>query len=275
MDKLIKLQNPEINPRQDKILSILEADGYKTISSLSSSLDVSEQTIRRDLKKLEDYGFLSKYHGGASFIGKKSDSVISHEDTPISNIDLSLREVSFVEDKKAIAHAVSEMIPDGSSVFITIGSTVEYIARELLYKQNLLVITNSLRVASILYSNQNINVIIPSGSIRPFNGGIEGLNTLQDLKQFRTDFLISSIGAIADDGTLLDYNYTEVMMAKLMMQNAKQAIIGCDSSKFNSQAPIQLASIAQIHHLVTDKKPDDSLAQMLLDNNVELTIASK
>ncbi len=276
-----KHMQSELNPRQDKIIIFLKDYGYQSISELSQKLDVSEQTIRRDLKKLEDLGLLSKYHGGASIINKNtsannevsSNNISSANNVELTNKDLSLREIAYVKEKKAIAKAVSNLIPNGSSVFITIGSTVEYIARELIHKDNLLVITNSLRVASILYPYPNIKVLIPSGVIRAFNGGIEGPNSLQDLEQFRADFIVTSIGAIDNDGTLLDYNYTEVVMAQLMMKNAKQAILACDKSKFEVQAPVKLGNLSDISVLVTDKKPNNSIEDILKAHNVDLIVA--
>lgn len=271
----------ELNPRQDKIIGFLRTYSYQSIGELSQKLDVSEQTIRRDLKKLEDLCLLSKYHGGASINNKNTLSInkllISSEASPansmeLTNKDLSLREIAYVKEKKAIAKAVSNLIPDGSSVFITIGSTVEYIAKELIHKNNLLVITNSLRVASCLYPYSNIKVLIPSGVIRAFNGGIEGPNSLQDLEQFRADFFISSIGAIDNDGTLLDYNYSEVVMAQLMMKNAKQAILACDKSKFEAQAPIKLGHLSNVSALVTDQKPNNSIIDILKAHNVDLIV---
>lgn len=270
----------ETNPRQDKVMTILNDKGYQTISELAQILEVSEQTIRRDLKKLEDLGLISKYHGGASIINKGNtpERITASPQPMISNAeltnkDLALREVAYVEEKKAIARAVSELIPDGSSVFITIGSTVEYIARELVHKNNLMVITNSLRVASILYPYSNIKVLIPSGVIRAFNGGIEGPNSLQDLGQFRADYIVTSIGAIDSDGTLLDYNYTEVVMAQMMMKNAKHAIIACDKSKFDAMAPVKLGSLANVASLVTDKMPNGNIIDVLNANNVNLVVA--
>lgn len=270
----------ELNPRQDKIISFLKAYGYQSICELSQKLGVSEQTIRRDLKKLEELGLLSKYHGGASINNKNNlsvDELFNNNTSSVNNIeftnkDLSLREIAYVKEKKAIAKAVSDLIPDGSSVFITIGSTVEYIAKELVHKNNLLVITNSLRVANSLYPYPNIKVLIPSGVIKAFNGGIEGPNSLQDLEQFRADFFVSSIGAIDNDGTLLDYNYSEVVMAQLMMKNAKQAILACDKSKFESQAPVKLGNLSNVSALVTDQKPNNSIIDILKAHNVDLIV---
>ena len=270
----------ELNLRQDKIISFLKAYGYQSICELSQKLGVSEQTIRRDLKKLEELGLLSKYHGGASINNKNNlsvDELFNNNTSSVNNIeftnkDLSLREIAYVKEKKAIAKAVSDLIPDGSSVFITIGSTVEYIAKELVHKNNLLVITNSLRVANSLYPYPNIKVLIPSGVIKAFNGGIEGPNSLQDLEQFRADFFVSSIGAIDNDGTLLDYNYSEVVMAQLMMKNAKQAILACDKSKFESQAPVKLGNLSNVSALVTDQRPNNSIIDIWKAHNVDLIV---
>lgn len=266
----LTIDNLDLNPRQEQLLIILEKNGYQTIVELASVLKVSEQTIRRDLKRLEDFGFLSKYHGGASIIHKNYSNIKNHYAQEITNKNLSEREVSFVSEKIYIAKAVSDLIPDGSSVFITIGSTVEYIAKELINKKDLLVITDSIRVASILYQHDNIKVVIPSGTIRSFNGGIEGPSTVTHIEQFRTDFMITSIGAIDVDGTLMDFNYTEVALAKVMLKNSNKIIIACDHSKFETIAPVKFSNLNQVNYLVTDTAPSSEINNILQANNVKL-----
>lgn len=154
------------NPRHDQLLMLIAERGYMNIDELANLLDVSTQTVRRDIRKLSEQGLITRHHGGAG----RASSVV--------NTAFEQREVSQTEEKKAIAEAVADYIPDGSTIFITIGTTVEHVARALLNHNHLRIITNSLRVAHILYHNPRFEVMVPGGTLRSHNSGIDlnGIN---------------------------------------------------------------------------------------------------
>lgn len=250
-------------PRLQAILDRVNKSGNISIADLASDIKVSEQTIRRDVRKLEGMNLLSRYHGGIT--KAKSQNLV--------NRDLQLRQQSNVSEKEAIARAVADLIPEGSTVFITIGTTVERIAAALSSKKSLTVITDSLRVAAIIYGNPNIEVMIPSGTLRAGNGGIEGPNTIMNLSEFRADFAITSVGAIDLDGSLLDFNITEVNAAKTMMKNAKSVIIACDHTKFKSVAPVKLGHLSECDCLITDQDLDPDLQNVAEQAGARVVIA--
>ena len=103
------------NPRHDQLLMLIAERGYMNIDELANLLDVSTQTVRRDIRKLSEQGLITRHHGGAG----RASSVV--------NTAFEQREVSQTEEKKAIAEAVADYIPDGSTIFITIGTTVEHV----------------------------------------------------------------------------------------------------------------------------------------------------
>ncbi|EHC29634.1 DeoR-type transcriptional regulator YihW, partial [Salmonella enterica subsp. enterica serovar Adelaide str. A4-669] len=105
------------NPRHDRLLMLIDERGYMNIDELASLLEVSTQTVRRDIRKLSEQGLITRHHGGAG----RASSVV--------NTAFEQREVSWTQEKKAIAEAVADYIPDGSTIFITIGTTVEQVAR--------------------------------------------------------------------------------------------------------------------------------------------------
>ncbi len=250
-------------PRHLKILELLEERGYLSNAELSAQLGVSEQTIRRDIRQLQELNLLSRYHGGANRVVR----------TTMVNREFSERETTMVEEKKLIAQAVVDLITDGSTVFITIGTTVEQVAQVLLHKKNIRVITDSLRVAAILYANPDIEVIIPSGTLRCSNGGIEGTKTITDLASFRADFVVTSVGAIEEDGTLLDFNLTEIAAAQTMMEHGRKLIIAADHTKFDSVASATLGHLKDADFLVTDQDPPSSIQQVIADHGVRLIVA--
>lgn len=103
------------NPRHDRLLMLIDERGYMNIDELASLLEVSTQTVRRDIRKLSEQGLITRHHGGAG----RASSVV--------NTAFEQREVSWTQEKKAIAEAVADYIPDGSTIFITIGTTVEQV----------------------------------------------------------------------------------------------------------------------------------------------------
>ncbi len=253
-------------PRHNTILHLLENRGSMTIAELTEALKVSEQTIRRDLKKLEEMNCLTRFHGGANSLQPPKNQ----NESLVVNKGIDTREFLCVPEKEAIAQKVADLIPDGSTVFITIGTTVEKIAKVLNERRkDLFVITDSLRVASLIYRPGTNKVLVPSGLISSPNGGISSLQSISDLKHFRPDFTITSLGAIEKDGTMLDFNISEVEAAKVMMKNAKQIVIACDHTKFTATASVTLGDLRDADYLVSDIDPDENLRRVLEEGHVQ------
>ncbi|WP_394151953.1 DeoR/GlpR family DNA-binding transcription regulator [Vibrio maritimus] len=248
------------NPRQDKLLQLVNDKGYYTVEELAEMLDVSTQTIRRDIKKLSEDRLVIRHHGGASSPATKT------------NLDYEVRRVSETEQKNAIAKRVAERIPDNSTVFITIGTTAEVIASHLLNKNNLQIITNSLRVANVLHSNKTFDVLIPSGKIKASNGGIVGTEALDFVSNFRFDFLITSAGSIDIDGTLLEYDLNETLITQTVMKSARNVMVALDSSKFIPKGSIELGPISMASCLFTDTPLPEELEAIISKGGTKIEI---
>lgn len=246
------------NPRHDHLLALIAERGYMNIDELAQLLDVSTQTVRRDIRKLSDQGLITRHHGGAG----RASSVV--------NTAFEQREVSLLDEKKAIAEAIADYIPDGSTVFITIGTTVEHVARALLNHQHLRIITNSLRVAHILYKNPQFEVMVPGGTLRAHNGGIIGPAATHFVQGFRADYLVTSIGAIENDGALLEFDVNEAAVAKAMMTHSRQILLAVDHTKFHASAAVEIGNISQITALFSDKIPPAPVNQVLKSHQIEM-----
>lgn len=246
------------NPRYDQLLSLINVNGYMRIEDLAAQLNVSSQTIRRDIKKLSEDGILSRYHGGA---GQPSSAI---------NRELEEREVFLVEEKRKIAAAVAERIPDRCTVFLTAGTTIECVARALLARQELRVITTCLRVAGLLYKRRDFEVMMPGGCVRPQNSGIIGPSAQEFLQKFRADYYIGSVGAIDSDGTLLDFDFNEVAVMRIMMANSKHVFVAADHTKFFATASAELGSTSDIDVLFCDEPPSQPLLSLLAQQQVEV-----
>lgn len=260
----------DLDDRQVKLLSLVNDAGHQTIVELAKVLNCSEQTVRRDIKKLDDLSLLCRCHGGAR-------ALPSHEDKEgLVNQSIQTRSHINVSEKRAIAREVVKIIPDHAVIFITIGSTVEAIAQELCKSQKpLTVITNSIRVAYNLHDSPAINVMIPSGAVANFNGGIEGPNVLNELNKFKPDFVVTSVGAIENNGQMLDFNFSNTEVVRQMIHLSKSTIIAADYSKFSTVASVQLENIKDVNYFVTDQTPPASILDVINSSNVKLIVANQ
>src|SRR6201981_2542818 len=153
---------PGLSHRQTEILNIPRAFGRVTVEDLARRFEVSAQTIRKDLNDLCDQRSLTRIHGGA---------IIA---SGVENLAYEARRFVAAEEKKAIGAAAAALIPNGSSLFINIGTTTEEVARALTSHEDLLVITNNLNVARTLYPFPSFDVIVAGGPVRRSDGAIVG-----------------------------------------------------------------------------------------------------
>jgi DeoR family glycerol-3-phosphate regulon repressor len=246
--------------RHKSILALLKERGSVTIEELVVHFKVTPQTIRRDLSYLADNQKLRRHHGGAGPISS------------IENTSYHTRQITDLEAKEKIAAHLVKMIPNGSSLFINIGTTTEMIAKALLHHENLQVVTNNLNVARILGAKKDFSVLIAGGEVRYRDGGVIGEATEEFINQFRMDFGIIGISGIEDDGSLLDFDFREVKVAQAIIKNSRRVLLAADSSKFGRYAMVRLGNINQAHDFITDSKPPKSIQAILTSHDVNLHI---
>lgn len=233
----------KLTARQREIVEIARARGSVDVDTLAEHFLVTPQTIRRDLNLLCAGEYLRRTHGGAIF-----------NDVNV-NLGYQARRYIAAEAKRRIGELAASLIPDGSSLFINIGTTNEQVARYLKAKRDLMVITNNVNVVTILMGATGIELIVAGGVVRHEDSGIVGERASDFLSQFRVDYAIIGTSAIEEDGTLLDYDYREVLAARAIIEHARSVILVADATKFQRSAPIRIASISSIQHFVTDREP--------------------
>ena len=249
-------------PRHERIIQLVKQHGYMSIDALAKELDVTPQTIRRDINMLAEEDILRRYHGGA---GLGSNSV--------QNEDYAKRKVWNQQEKDRIASLVAEHIPNNSSLFMNIGTTVESVARSLLNHSGLKIITNNLNVASIFSGHEQFEVTIAGGTVRQRDGGIIGEATIDFIRQFKVDYAVMGISGIDEDGTLLDFDYREVRVAQAMIEHARKIFLVADHSKIGRNAVVKLGHISQVTAMFTDLQPPETLMQQIEHAGVQLHLA--
>lgn len=229
--------------RQVEIVDWLREKGRVTVEDLAAHFTVTPQTIRRDLNDLSDAQMVVRVHGGAMVA------------SGVVNLAYEARKLIAGPHKRLIGEAAARLVPDHSSVFVTIGTTTEEVARALSGHTGLLVITNSLQVAAELYRHPGIEVVVTGGSVRRSDGGIVGAQSEAVIAQFRVDLAVIGTSAIDADGTLLDFDIREVQAARAIIEHARRVVLVSDSSKFARSAPVRVAHLDDVDILVTDRLP--------------------
>ncbi len=250
------------NPRQLQLIDAVQTQGSATVEALSERFSVTLQTVRRDVKLLAAAGLLLRFHGGVRVPSSTTE-----------NIAYRQRQTLNAEAKQRIARAVANAIPDGCSLILNIGTTTEAVARELVHRKGLRVITNNLNVAAILSDNPDCEVIIAGGVVRARDRGIVGEATVEFIRQFKVDIGLIGISAIESDGTLRDFDYREVKVSRAIIEHSRQVWLAADSSKFNRPAMVELANVREIDRLFTDIKPPAPFSQLLVAAGVQCDVA--
>ena len=251
----------DLNLRRQEILAIARAQGRVNVEELAGRFAVTPQTIRKDLNELCDQRLLSRVHGGA---------VIA---SGVENVGYEARRFVDQEEKRAIGAAAARLIPNNTSLFINIGTTTEEVARSLLDHEGLLVITNNINVANILYRHPRIEVIVAGGPVRRSDGGIIGGAAVDFIRQFKVDHAVVGTSAIDEEGALLDYDYREVRVSQAIMGNARQVILVSDRLKFERSAPVRIGHISQIDVFVTDQLVSAPIAELCRTHGVRVVEA--
>ncbi|MEJ2417723.1 MAG: DeoR family transcriptional regulator [Exilibacterium sp.] len=244
--------------RHDAIVTFVKQQGFVPISLLAEQLNVTVQTIRRDVNQLSDEGKISRFHGGVGLPSSVEN---------IKGLNMS--------EKNRVANLVAQHIAPHSSLFINIGTTTETVARELLQHEDLRFITNNLNVATLLNAHSDFEVVVAGGKVRSHDGGIVGQTANDMISQFRVDYAVIGISGIDDDGTLLDYDHDEVRATQTIISNARQVFLVADHTKFSRRPMVRAGSITQVSALFTDRLPPEPIVKILKAHNVKLHVPDK
>ncbi|MEM7194238.1 MAG: DeoR/GlpR family DNA-binding transcription regulator [Pseudomonadota bacterium] len=234
-----------LSSRQKGIFELAKENGAVNVDDLAEKFAVTTQTIRRDLAQLSQYRLVQRIHGGAVIW----DSV--------ENLGYEARKMIAMEGKEDIGRRCAERIPNDCSVFINIGTTTEQCARFLTRHSGLLVVTNNLNVLNTLMPCDQIDLMTAGGRVRREDGGVVGESAVDFIKQFKVDYAIIGSSAIEQDGTVLDFDPSEVRVAQSMIEHARSVMLLADSTKFRRSAPFRICDLLSIDTFVTDIKPDE------------------
>jgi len=248
--------------RQQLILETLRDSRQVTVAELGGRFDVSEVTIRRDLRELAARGVLRRAHGGA-FAAPPA----LHEPPVVHR--MSQTEAC----KECIGRAAAALVPDGASVFIGSGSTTAYVARHLVDRRDLTVVTNALTTATELAGATGVTVVVTGGMMRPSELSLIGHIAEQSLREVRVDRVIIGIPAISLEVGLTNDYLPEVMTDRAIIEMSPQLIVVADHTKFGKVASAYLAPLERVKVLVTDAEADPEAMARLAEMGIHVIVA--
>ncbi len=251
-----------INHRQDQIIDLIHELGYASIEKLADRFGVSQQTVRRDIIYLSKKNLLQRHHGGAGL------------PPGIDRLAYANRQVRNAREKTLIGRAIAEHIPNGASVFIDIGTTMEAVAKALLGHQRLRVITNHIGVVSILCENTDFEIILSGGLVRNRDRAVTGETTTEFLRKFRVGYGIFGVGSLTNDGQLLDYDYRDASVSRAALEISRRKFAAADHSKFYADAMMPFANVSEVDAIFTDQRPPEPIAKAIKKGKTNLFVAT-
>ncbi|MEA3124528.1 MAG: DeoR family transcriptional regulator, glycerol-3-phosphate regulon repressor [Caballeronia sp.] len=246
--------------RHQYILSELSKNGALSVAELVRALDVSRETIRRDLNALAERGLIATTHGGALSNDRREP-------------DLDVREAANAAAKRAIGERAAQLVPDGASVVIDSGSTTQAVARALGDRHRLVVYTNDWRIALLLGRRNDNKVTLFGGELSDHEDAVFGLDTVQQLSQYHADFAFVGAGAITPEGFLTDYSRLAAEVRSRMILAASAAAIVADNSKFGNVTPVRIRDFEKARYVITEVAPDKAMRRAIAARGPELLIA--
>ena len=245
--------------RRKQIIHLIESNYSVLVPELSKRFSVTEETIRRDLEKLEKENLLKRTHGGAVLKESTTD-----------DLPFSLRKITDIDKKKQIGALGAELVNDGDTILLDSSSTALQIAGFLKSKKDITVITNSINVVLELSAVKDIQIISTGGILRQYSASFVGAWAQQMVSNYNVDKAFLSCKGIDIAKGITESNELEAEVKKIMVESSQQTILAVDSTKFDQISFVKLLPFSAVHTLITDAKPSDQWLQHLAAHHIEV-----
>lgn len=244
--------------RKNLILEKLQDEKRVVVSELSELFDVSEETIRRDLDKLDKMGLATKTYGGAVLVEN-------------SNVEMpfKVRRKKNIQGKRVIADIIAGLINDGDHIIMDPSTTAVFIVKALSDKKRLTIVTNSIEVLVELADAPGLEVISTGGTLKENYLALAGPRAIESINSFHADKLIMSCKGIDMDKGITDAHEMFSQVKKAMLKSSKQIILAADYTKFDNVAFSKICEVADIDMIVTDVRPSDAWMKYFEEKGID------
>jgi DeoR/GlpR family transcriptional regulator of sugar metabolism len=257
-----------LRPERDlKIIAKIRNERIVGIPDLSALIGASENTIRRDLKRLESMGILQRTHGGA--VLKDVDDQRSSDDT-----DWIARQKKFIGEKERIGKKAAEMVHDGDALVLDAGTTTMQIARNLHSRHNITVVTNAVNIGLELVRGDSITVLLTGGILRDISKSLVGPPTEEFLSgNFHVDMMFLSAGGVSVEGGVTNANTVEIPIKQAMIRASREVILAVTHDKIGKRSFAPVAPLNAISTIITDAGADPEILKPFEDRGIRIIIA--
>ncbi len=245
--------------RLEIIKGIIKQDKKLYVSKLSERFEVTEETIRRDLEKLEREGLVTRTYGGA----------ILNTDKKNDGKKFIKRTVENEELKKIIALKALDYIKSGATLAADSSTTVTEVLTLIKDRSDITVITNSVE-GVIELSESNVNVLLTGGILNHNLRSLQGSISKSTILNYNVDIAFLSCKAIDMKKGIMGSNESESELKKLMKKQADKTILLVDHTKFNKSSFIKVIDFKDIDIIITDEEPNEEWVEYLKKNKIDL-----
>ena len=233
--------------------------GKVVVSELAEEYEVTEETIRRDLEKLESDGYVKKTYGGA--VPKQNSAL---------DLPYNVRETVNVVQKQLIASKLCELINDGDRIMLDSSSTALYALKKLKDKKNLTVITNSVKILIELADKSDWKVLSTGGELKKSGLSLMGSSAEKMIGSYHVDVAICSCRGLDMDFGVTDSNEHDGQLKRAIFAAADRRILVLDNEKFDHKAFIRVCGFRDIDVIVTDSAPAEKWIGFCNEQNIQL-----
>jgi DeoR/GlpR family transcriptional regulator of sugar metabolism len=256
----ILFERPVKIHRQAQIRKLVEERQRVTVAELSTVLNVSEATIRRDLDEL-DGEWVQRTHGGA---------LVRLRGT--NELPVLQRMADHSAIKRRIGQAAANLVRPGETIFISSGTTALEAARCLPLDMHLTVISNSLPVVNELAGRSNIDLVVIGGMFRQDELSMVGHPAEQVLREFRTDRTFIGMRAIDSRRGFTNDYMPEILTDRAILNISSQVVVLADHSKFGRIYSVFVAPVTAAHFIITDEGIEAEMVDELRETGIQVIV---
>lgn len=248
--------------RRRAIVSMARESKTIRVRELSRRLDISDRTVRRDLEELELQGLIRRTRGGAVWVG--SD--------PSWDRSFDLRRDSLSAEKARIGERAASMVKEGQVLILDAGTTTLKCAQFLLDKTELLVITISVDIATVLCEAKGVTTLLSGGILRQSTRSLVGPKAEEFFADIRADLLFLGVSGVSAKRGLTNSNPYETGVKKAMISSAREVVVLADNTKIGNDAMECFAPLESIHCLITDDRAPEAELRAIEERGVKVIV---
>ena len=247
-----------LNERKRQILRMLAEDDSISVNDISKSLKVSAVTVRSDLSSLEDSGFIIRTRGGA---------------LPTFHKSILDRQKNMIQEKTRIAKMAASLVDDGDTVMVEAGTTTALVAKYLLGKRDVHVVTNSTLLLRYARTNPSLNVTVTGGEFRPMTESFVGSMALRELEQFHVRLAFVGTDGFSIENGLTTHLAEGAEIVRMMAARSEKTILVADSGKYDRAGFARVLPLEDVDVLIIDAGVDESSLTAIRELGVQVYVA--